>query len=152
MTTSDEAEREELLLMRLLAGFDDDQPKEPLFLQPDSPEEKRARTVLAKQLREGRLGGFAKEFLALAIDPWTASTWPGMRSTVKVRFVSPAPGPRSTWARDMLIVHFIRDQLRKHGGPEDAALKAAEVQFNLGKSQTHAVWQRWKKSAGLSDQ
>jgi hypothetical protein len=99
MTTSDEAEREELLLMRLLAGFDDDQPKEPLFLQPDSPEEKRARTVLAKQLREGRLGGFAKEFLALAIDPWTASTAVNMGPRYADSAFHPRSVAKTRWSR-----------------------------------------------------
>jgi hypothetical protein len=149
----DPAEQEELLLMRLLAGLDDDNPNEPKFLEPDSPDEKRARAALAKQVREGRLGGFAKELLALAIDPWTETTWPGMRPTRKIKFTSATPGPPATWARDLLIVHFIREQLRDNGGPEDAALKAAETKFRLGKSQTHAIWQRSKISAGLhSDQ
>jgi hypothetical protein len=48
----DPAEQEELLLMRLLAGFDDDNPKEARFLDSDSPDEKMARAALAKQLRE----------------------------------------------------------------------------------------------------
>jgi hypothetical protein len=149
-TRTDVAEREELLLMRLLAGFDDENPAAAIFLDSDSPDEKLARAALAKQLREGRLGGFAKELLALAIDPWTESTWPGMKPTRKIKFTNATPGPSTTWARDLLIVHFIRQQLRKNGGKDDAALKAAETKFRLGKSQTHAVWQRWKISAGLS--
>jgi hypothetical protein len=139
-----EAEQEELQLLRLLAGFDDNNPVEPLFLSSDSPDEKLARIALAKQLRDGRLGGFAKELLALAIDPWTKSQWPGMRPTRKIKFTSATPGPPSTWARDLIVVHFIREQLRDRGGPEDAALKAAETKFALGKSQTHAIWQRAK--------
>jgi hypothetical protein len=144
----DPAEQEELLLLRLLAGFDDDNPSEPRFLDQDSPDEKIARAALAKQIREGRLGGFAKELLALAIDPWTKTTWPGMRPTRKIKFTNATPGPPSTWARDLLIVHFIRQQLRDNGGKDDAALKAAETKFKLGKSQTHAVWQRRKTSSG----
>jgi hypothetical protein len=142
----DPAEQEELLLMRLLAGLDDDKPIEPLFLDSDSPDEKLARIALAKQLRDGRLGGLAKELLALAIDPWTESTWPGMRPTRKIKFTSATPGPPSTWARDLLVVHFIREQLRNNVGPQDAALKAAETQFKLGKSQIYAIWQRAKMS------
>jgi hypothetical protein len=138
------AEQEELLLMRLLAGFDDYNPGEPKYLDSDSPDERRAREALAKQLREGRLGGPAKELLALAIDPWTETTWPGMKPTRKIKFIGATPGPSATWARDLLIVHFIREQLRDNGGPEDAALKAAETKFQLGKSQTHAIWQRSK--------
>jgi hypothetical protein len=73
-----------------------------------------------------------------------------MRPTRKIRFTSATPGPPSSWARDLLIVHFIRQQLHDNGGKDDAALKAAETKFRLGKSQTHAIWQRWKISAGLS--
>lgn len=142
--SDDQAVAEELLLMRLLAGFDDSDPNVPKFLDADSPDEKRARIALATQLRDGRLSGRAKELLALAIDPWTESTWPGMRPTRKVKFASATPGPPSTWARDLLVVHFIREQLRDNGGPEDAALKSAETKFGLGKSQTHAIWQRAK--------
>jgi hypothetical protein len=151
--SSGDAIAEEALLMRLLAGLDDNDPNKPKFLDPDSPDEKRARAALAKQLREGRLGGFARELLALAIDPWTKTAWEGMRPTLKITFASATPGPRATWARDLLIVYFIREQLRDKGGPEDAALKAAETKFRLGKSQTHAIWKRWKISVGLhSDQ
>jgi hypothetical protein len=142
--SSGDAIAEEALVMRLLAGLDDNDPNKPKFLDPDSPDGKLARAALAKQLREGRLGGFAKEFLALAIDPWTESTWPGMRPMLKITFARATSGPKPTWARDLLIVHFIREQLRDKGGKEDAALKAAETKFGLGKSQTHAIWKRAK--------
>jgi hypothetical protein len=132
------------LLMRLLAGLDDDNPTEAKFLDADSPDEKRARAELAKQLRMGQLGGFAKELLALAIDPWTESAWRGMRPLRKIKFTSVTPGPPSTWARDLLVVHFIREQLQNNFGPQDAALKAAETRFDLGRSQTYAIWQRAK--------
>jgi hypothetical protein len=143
----EDREAEELLVLRLLANFDDERPTEIKSLDPDSPDEKRARAILAKQVREGRLGGITKELLALAIDPWSGSTWPGMRPVRKIRFNSATTGPPSTWARDLVVVDFIRKHLRE-GFPEDAALHAAEMKFDLGKSQTHSVWHRWKTLTG----
>ena len=137
---------EELLILRLLAGFDDTNPQIPSFIDANSPDERRAREVLARQVREGRLGGFVKELLALAIDPWTESTHPGMRPLRKVEFKSATPGPAPTWARDLLIIDFMRRFRRETPAGKssnlEAAIKAAEDHFGISRSQAHAIWQR----------
>jgi hypothetical protein len=147
MADDDDAKiAEELLIMRLLAGFDDTNPRIPNFIEANSPDERRAREALARQVREGRLGGFVKEFLALAIDPWTESTHLGMRPLRKVEFKSATPGPAPTWARDLLIIDFMRRFRRETpaGKPLnlEAAIKAAEDHFGISRSQAHAIWQR----------
>lgn len=136
-----------MLLFRLLAGFTDDAAGRSVtkYLKPNGSEEKRARKVLAQQLRDGRLLGLSRELLALAIDPSTASTFPGMRPTRRVRFESPARGKGSTWARDLVVVDYIRRSLRAAGGgKEDAAIAAAEKHFGIKRSRAHAIWKAHK--------
>src|SRR5437660_619071 len=134
MDMGDDADKwaEDALILRLLAGFADDERGRPItsYLKHNSSEERRARALLAAQIRAGRLGGFAKELLALAIDPRTPSTHLGMKPTRTVQFVSPARGKGSTWARDLLVIDFIRAQLRECPQREPA-LAAAEAHFKI---------------------
>jgi hypothetical protein len=144
-TDEEQKVAEELLIMRLLAGFDDAHPEKPNFLEPNSQDEKMARAALARQIREGRLGGFVKELLALAVDPWAESAHPGMKPLRKIEFKSATPGPPSTWARDLLVVDAIRRFRRRTPADQpfilDAALAEVEKRFGISRSQAHAIWQ-----------
>jgi hypothetical protein len=145
---------EELIVLRFLAGFDEDENGVPItrYLKRNSPEERQARVILARQLRENTLGGFAREILALALDPETPSIT-GIPAVWKIEFTSLARGGKSTWARDRLIVAFIRQWLREHPGKSDeAAIGAAEDVFGLGRSRIAEIWQAYKKQVAASAQ
>jgi hypothetical protein len=144
-----EAEKiaEEALILRLLAGFAEDDRGQPItsYLKHNSREEKRARALLAAQIREGKLAGFAKELLALAIDPATPSTHLGMKPTRTVQFISPSRGKASTWAHDLLVADFIKRKL--HECPKkEAALAAAADRFNIKRSRLQQIWKAHEKS------
>jgi hypothetical protein len=132
---------DEALILGLLAGYNGDDPSTISFLKRNSSEEKRARALLAAQLRDGTLGGFAKELLALALDPHTPSEHPGMHPIRTIQFLSPARGKRATWVRDLLVIDFIRSELRKNKNPKrEAAFKAAEARFNIKRSRLQRIW------------
>lgn len=148
----DEKIAEEMLVLRLLAGFHEDEKGRPIvsYLKRNSPEERKARRMLARQLRDGTLGGIASELLALAIDPDTPSKVPDMRPILEIEFKSKARRNKSTWARDKLVVHFIKQWLWTNAGTdrlpkEEAAKYAAEQYFGLGRSQVSEIWQRYKE-------
>jgi hypothetical protein len=145
--SDDEKIADEKLCMRLLAGFCEDEKGRVVtsYLKPNSYEEQQARAALARVVRDS-MRGFVGELLALAIDPRTPSATPGMWPTRRIRFESPARGRASTWARDLLIVHFIREELRKSPtGKEEAALAAASAHFGIRRSRAHAIWKTWKR-------
>jgi hypothetical protein len=152
VATNPDPERErkiadEKLCLRLLAGYSVDDGK--LGFPPSgSAEEWAARAALARVIRD-HMKGFTGEFLALAIDPRTPSAAP--LSTRPIRFIRfDKPRGRSpTIMRDLLVVGFIRRQRHKLG-KEDAALLAAEREFRLGKSRTHAIWAEYKERVGES--
>jgi hypothetical protein len=143
--TDDEKIADDLLCMRLLAGFCEDKSGRVTtsYLKHNSYAERQARAALARRVRES-MRGFTGELLALAIDPRTPSEYPGMKPTRRVRFESPARGKGSTWARDLLVVHFIRAELRK-SPKEHAAIAAASAHFQIGESRVHAIWKNWKR-------
>jgi hypothetical protein len=101
------------LILRLLAGFKDDNGVVVTDYDLTPDEEKQARAALARGLRSG-IRGFSQELLALAIDPDTPSSWPGMHPTRKIKFENVGRGPPSNWARDILIVEYISAQRRRH--------------------------------------
>jgi hypothetical protein len=142
-----EEDKQDKLVLRWLAGFHEDEKGRPItsYLGRNSPEECKARTVLARQLRANTLSGLAREILALAIDPETPSER-GIPAVWKIEFTSPARGGKSTWARDRLIVAFIRQWLRENPDEsEEAAVGAAEDAFGLGRSRIAEIWQRYKE-------
>jgi hypothetical protein len=141
--TDEEKMADEALSIRLLAGFDVDTGKTDAFLKHNSPDEKKARGALARIVRY-RVGGFAGELLALAIDPSTPSTWPNMKPTRRVKFESPARGKSSTVLRDILVVGFIR-RSRINGSPKlEPHLAAAEKRFGLKRSGVHKIWKAYE--------
>jgi hypothetical protein len=93
-------------------------------------------------------GGFSGELLALAIDPRTPSTWPDMKPTRRIQFVSPGRGKNSTLMRDKLVVDFIRKLRFKETEPNiplDSYILAAQKKFGLGRSRVHAIWRAYEK-------
>jgi hypothetical protein len=123
----------------LLAGFSGDEKVG--FPEPGSKEEWDARAALARYVR-GRLKGNIAELLALAIDPRTKSPNPFFKRPTRIfRFDKPRGKP-PTALRDFMVVDFIRKQ---RSSKEDAALRAAEQEFGLGKSRIHAIWATHKK-------
>jgi hypothetical protein len=124
------------LCLRLLAGYSVDDGAIG-FPKTGSEAEWLARAALARSVREG-VRGFTGEFLALAIDPRKPSNWPGMRPIRTISFDKPR-GRQRTWGRDLLVINFIRKRLRDLK-KEDAALRAAEIEFKLKKSRVHEIW------------
>ena len=53
---------DDVLILRLLAGFHEDKRGRPVisYLKPNSSEERVARAALARQIRNGTLGGIAR--------------------------------------------------------------------------------------------
>jgi hypothetical protein len=142
---NEEAEADEMLIMRLLAGFHVDQDGREVtsYLKPNSVEERKARVVLARQLRDGTLGSIPKELLALAIDPSTPSPMPNMRPTRKIKFENPTRGKPPTWARDLAIIYFINRE-RRTKSVEQAVGEAAD-HFGLERSRTWEIWTQWNQ-------
>jgi len=141
----EEAIADDKLIMRLLAGFHVDERGREVtsYLQPNSVAEKKARTALARQLRDGTLSFFAKELLALAIDPSTPSPMPNMRPTRKIKFENPTRGNPSTWARDLAIIYFI-NRRRRTKSIEQAIGEAAD-HYGLERSRTWEIWTQYNK-------
>jgi hypothetical protein len=139
---------DEMLVMRLLAGFhvDEDGREVTSYLRKNSFEERRARTILARQLRDGTLGYLVKELLALAIDPRTPSAVPDMRPTRKIKFESPARGKPPTWARDLAIIHFIRQHLHKHPSKcDEPAVVEASEHYGIDRTRVWKIWTQWRR-------
>src|SRR4051794_9857143 len=78
---------DEELVMQLLAGWDGS-AGEAVYFKKNSNGEARAREALARIIR-AKLQGFSGELLALAIDPRTPSSIPGMKPTRKIQFENP---------------------------------------------------------------
>jgi hypothetical protein len=135
---------DEELVMQLLAGWDGS-AGEPVYCKKNSNEEARAREALARIIR-AKLHGFSGELLALAIDPKTPSPIPGMKPTRKIQFENPKRGKPSQWARELLIVGFIRREMRKgKNGKLEPCLLEAEKKFGLSRSRLHEIWQDHQK-------
>ena len=126
------------LALELLAGFNEDHPKQTKYLKRNSPEEKLARAALAREIRK-EMRGFVGELLALAIDPDTPTKSATLRPCRRIRFESPARGNPVKWARDLLIVGAIKKELHE-SGKLDAALHTVGKKFGLKRSQVHAIW------------
>jgi hypothetical protein len=130
------------LSMALLAGATTKPGGSVQYLEPDSAEEKRARSALARRIRD-HMPGFTGELLALAIDPDTKSRFVGMVPTRKIRFENLKKGHASRWRRDLIIAHFIEKQLAQGHKPEIAYAKACE-EFGVsrGVAQRTLDWHR----------
>jgi hypothetical protein len=151
------AVEDEKLLLRLLAGLHEDETGRAVisYLKHNSLEERNARAVLARQIREGTLGGIARELLALAIDPQTPSPIPNMRPIWEIQLKSKARRHKPTWARDRLVVYFIKQWMRKNASrdgstKEEAARAAAEQHFKLERSRIAEIWQQHKRQTRAS--
>ena len=141
---------DEKLCLWLLTGYsvDDGKYGKVGFPKSGSKEEWAARAALARAVRD-QMAGFSGEFLALTIDPRTPSPPPMVTRPVRaVKFNKPRGKP-PTVMRDLLVVDYITRQ-RRVLGKEDAALLAAEGEFKLRKSRTHAIWAAHKKRIGES--
>jgi hypothetical protein len=145
---------EDKLILRLLAGFHEDAKGRPIvsYLEPGSVEELEARAALARQLRDNTLGNLARELLALAIAPNIPSARRDMRPTLEIVFKNKARGNKSAWARNRLVISFIKGWIRekrKEGKgrrvKEEAAKQAAQAHFGLSRSQVAEIWRRDKK-------
>jgi hypothetical protein len=141
---------DELRALHLLAGFRESEDGElatHYFREEDegTPEELEARTSLARIVR-ANIRGLTGEFLALAIDPITPSTWPGdIPVTRKIKFLAPSQGPGSTYTRDQVVIAFMKAWLRNDPNPEpqlDAALHAAEAEFKIKRRRLREIWEQ----------
>jgi hypothetical protein len=141
------------LAMQLLAGYP---PDGPLAIGPvaikypakNSAEERRGREALARIVRD-QMRGFVGELLALSIDPRTPSAIPGMTPTRRTQFET--PGRPSQWARDLMIVDFIRRERFHFTGrrwKQEAAVQGAADKFNVSRSAVQAAWTRYEKLVG----
>jgi hypothetical protein len=151
------AVEDEKLILRLLAGLHEDEAGHAFisYLKHNSSEERKARAVLARQIRDGTLGGIARELLALAIDPQTSSPIPGMGPIWEIQLKSKARRHKPTWARDLLVAHFIKQWMRKNASrdgstKEEAARAAAEQHFKLERSRIAEIWQQHKRQTRAS--
>jgi hypothetical protein len=152
--TDDEKIAEDVLILRLLTGFHEDDAGRPVisYLDHDSEEGKRARAALARQLRDGTLVYPAREILARGIDPEMSEVTPEAAAAAtpliwKIEFTSPHRNHKPTWARDRLVIDFIRGWLRKDPNnppKEDAAIRAAGDHFPLKRSRIAEIWQHHK--------
>jgi hypothetical protein len=136
---------DEALSIQLLAGFDADSGKQ-ISLKHNSAAEKKARAALARIIRE-QMNGFSGELLALAIDPQTESSWPGMKPARKIKFEK--QGRQSALMRDKLIVDYIRRLRSASTEPHDMKffLMQAAEKFGpgLGYNSVHAIWSAHEK-------
>jgi hypothetical protein len=129
----------------LLAGFATANNKRAVTKYPKDRDEKRGRQALAREVRH-HMPGFVGELLALAIDPTTKSKIPAatqsgrMQPTRRIRFESPARGPGSTWARDLLLIHAMRRAMRRPRVKLEAVLAEIGEQFGLKRSRVQAIW------------
>ncbi len=114
---------DEMLLMRLLAGY---RRGVISSLPKNSPEEQKARKLLAQQLRDGSIAYYTRELLALAIDPETPSAVPGLSPARKIVFQKPPKGGSLTWARDRVIIYEIKKRIWQGETDEKAVTGAAE--------------------------
>ena len=138
---------DEMLVLRLLAGFHEDEQGRPVTSYPeeDSEEEKRARAVLARQIRRGTMGFMTKELLAVAINPAKPSRFVGQ--TRRIEFGGLQQGRGSNWARNRVIIQFITLDLwrQRRVNPKgkvklNAAVHAAIKEFGLSRSQLLDIW------------
>jgi hypothetical protein len=142
---------EEKLVLRFLAGFHEDKKGRVIIRYPkrNSPEARKARTVLARQLRNNTLGDIAREILAYAIDPETPSER-DIPPVWKIEFTSKARGTKSTWLRNRFINAFITQWLRENPDKsEEKAKGAVEEAFGLESSRVAEIWQRHKEGRAL---
>jgi hypothetical protein len=162
--SDDEKIADELLALRLLAGYavDDHGQEFTDYPTQNSPEEQQARAALARLVRDA-MPGMAGELLALAIDPRTPSpSWASafgeeearrrMPPTRKIQFESPARGKSNNWARDLAVVHFIkehmRQQRREHPDQKPklgAAYQAASERYDLSPNQAQTIRRNYRK-------
>jgi hypothetical protein len=73
--SNEEAMADEALSIRLLAGYDVDKSENVAFPSHFGMAERELRAALARTIR-AQMTGHSAELLALAIDPFTPSTWP----------------------------------------------------------------------------
>lgn len=137
---------DEMLLMRLLAGYHVDQNGREItkFLDKNSPEEHKTRKLLAQQLRDGSIAYYTRELLALAIDPATPSAVPGLSPTRKIVFQKPPKGGSLTWARDRAIIYEIKKRIWQ-GETDEKAVTGAAEHYGLERSRTWEIWTAWRK-------
>jgi hypothetical protein len=139
-------------IMTLLAGTPRTQNGRTAIRYPEhnSPEEKRGRAALAREVSE-KIPGYVGQLLALAIDPRAPTKIPGMKATRHIHFKSPARGHGSTWHRDLGIVAFIREYKKEHTWrptpssamrpPKWASVVAAAADhFGLKRSSVEKIW------------
>jgi hypothetical protein len=141
--TDDEKMTDEVASIRLLAAYDVETSKNVPSPKHFSKEEKELRAALARSIRD-QMNGYAGELLALAIDPFTKSSWPHMRPTTKVKFMR--QGRPSTLMIEKRVVDFIR-KLRFNSEQERDQkfyITAAMDRFGLEYSRVHAIWSAYE--------
>lgn len=144
MKRSDEEKiADEAASIRLLAGYDVDASTNATAPKHFSAEEKQLRAALARTIRD-QMTGYSAELLALAIDPFTPSTWPDMRPTAKVKFFR--QGRPSSLMLEKQIVHYIRRLRFNSKKPRDQKffITAAMDKFKLEYSRVHAIWSEYE--------
>jgi hypothetical protein len=132
---NDDKMADDMLALELLAGSPNGRNSKHF-----SQREKQLRAALARRIRD-QMGGYTGELLALAIDPFTASAWPGMKPTTKLKFMR--QGRPSSLLIERRVVAFIREQIGKSKSQRaslDSYLKAAEDAFGLSRTRVHEIW------------
>lgn len=141
--TDDEKMADEVASIRLLAGYDVNTSANVAAPKHNSVEERQLRAALAQTIRD-QMKGLSGELLALAIDPFTPSTWPQMRKTVQVKF------QRQGRPSSLLLEHQIVDYIRRlrfnstKQRDQKFFITAAMEEFGLEYSRVHAIWRDYE--------
>lgn len=140
---------DEAAAIKLLANYDVDARKNVTRARHNSGDERKLRAALARCVRD-QMNGFAGELLALAIDPWTPSKIPTMRSTVNIKFVR--QGRLSSLFVESQVIDYIRRLRFNSTEPHDQKfyVMSAVNEFNkrgikIKKSTVHRIWSEHEK-------
>jgi hypothetical protein len=97
--------------------------------------------------------GLVGELLALAIDP-AVSPRMAVRRTRKIVFESPTPGKPSTWARDLMMLDFLKQQLRSNV-KRIAAYKLTAERYGCSERSVRDIWkaheEKWQSAVKEAD-
>lgn len=149
---------DEELALRLLAGFKPEGIEHNDYPVPGSKDEKQCRVALARIVR-AHIRGLVGDLLALALDPETLAPIDVLARTVNpdarptmtpTRTILFDRRPRSTWARDRAVVHFIAaGWLHARPPPQlKAVMYAASRHFDISVKRVEQIWNDDCKQVG----
>jgi hypothetical protein len=148
------------LSLELLVGYQGDTGVE--FPEKGGPREQILRAALARELRR-HMRSLVGDFLAMAVDPRAVPLTPTRRRTRHIVFESPTPGKASTWARDAMMIDYLRRLLR-NGVKDTAAYQLTAEKYGCSVRTVRDVWGAyqalgwydqhvidWRQARGLED-